>query len=468
MFRIYPTDGSITDQDHEDLSYSFNWAPDGQYWYDVVYDPSRDRGDQSRQIRMVDGYGFVDSFVIPRDAKDQQVKDLWRNLLRVPREIAIQIYTGNGEEYHRGLQALIDALPFTIRAPSFHMDVTALPGDPSFVADQISRVTGYKLPAFAIANQTPRKRGGGAIEFGGDLIPLGLKIMKMHLLLWNVEGAFLKAPQATTWWVPYHLELIMKYGHVVNSSIPADPNEAEFPPTPWPDEVMIVVKSKNPVQSSPAIASVGGPSLVPPAPAPPSSWQGPALGQASPISADASGLVGYQSSNNIRTVEGQEEIPIDPELLRIRGEARGDLEVHQMISWTTRKDYALWIGISLPIPNLSEERFHEAQLWEETDEDWALSENHAEHAYTWLQNRLVSRSTVDSVYLSPQPPTVPSFERSNVNRSCPIPAPPHGETQQITHGLSVITSYHPSHAIPHTDSSSGGGTFSCAHSAWID
>jgi hypothetical protein len=44
---------------------------------------------------------------------------------------------------------------------------------------------------------------------------------------------------STTWWLPYDFEAIVRYGHAVNSSIPEDPNEAEFPPTPWADRVVI-------------------------------------------------------------------------------------------------------------------------------------------------------------------------------------------------------------------------------------
>jgi hypothetical protein len=118
------------------------------------------------------------------------------------------------------------------------------------------------------------------------------------------------------------------------------------------------------------------------------------LGQAQPISGDAAGLVNYQSPNSVQTIDDQAEEPPDPELLRIRGEARGDAQVHHMISWTTRKDYALIVGISLPIPDLSEHGAHEGQLWEEADQQWILSENQAEHVYTWFMNRLNSRSTL--------------------------------------------------------------------------
>jgi hypothetical protein len=63
-----------------------------------------------------------------------------------------------------------------------------------------------------------------------------------------------------------------------------------------------------------------------------------------------------------------------------------------MISWTTRKDYPLMVGISLPIADQSMDNAHEAQLWEETNEDWTFEENHAIKAYQWLGERFLSRS----------------------------------------------------------------------------
>jgi hypothetical protein len=98
-------------------------------------------------------------------------------------------------------------------------------------------------------------------------------------------------------------------------------------------------------------------------------------------------------------VEGQQEEPTDEELLRLRGEAMRDDEVHAMISWTTREDYPLRIGISLPIQNPVGIELHEVQLWEETGEQWILAEKHAEYVYTWVLNRLACRSSARSLPL---------------------------------------------------------------------
>jgi hypothetical protein len=68
-----------------------------------------------------------------------------------------------------------------------------------------------------------------------------------------------------------------------------------------------------------------------------------------------------------------------------------------MISWTTLESYPLRVGVSLPVLNPAleegEEMFHEAQLWEETEEQWIVTENHAAFVYDWLSQRFASRSS---------------------------------------------------------------------------
>jgi hypothetical protein len=76
----------------------------------------------------------------------------------------------------------------------------------------------------------------------------------------------------------------------------------------------------------------------------------------------------------------------------MRGETAKDEEIHRMIGWTTRKDYPLMVGISLPIADQSFDGAHEAQLWEETNENWIFDANHAAKAYQWLGERFLSRS----------------------------------------------------------------------------
>jgi hypothetical protein len=85
-------------------------------------------------------------------------------------------------------------------------------------------------------------------------------------------------------------------------------------------------------------------------------------------------------------------LPPDPTLLRLRGETKKNEEVHAMISWTTRKDYPLMIGIGLPAKYKVGEEFHEVQLWEETDEELIVEGNQAKEVYEWLCTRIAGRA----------------------------------------------------------------------------
>jgi hypothetical protein len=117
------------------------------------------------------------------------------------------------------------------------------------------------------------------------------------------------------------------------------------------------------------------------------------LGHAQPISADVPGLVGYVSQNQGQDGAQIGDLPPDPELLRYRGEAMKNEEVHKIISRTTRKNYQLWGGVSLPIPDQVGGEYHEGQLWEETPDDMIIGEDHAETVYNWLMERLRGRSS---------------------------------------------------------------------------
>jgi hypothetical protein len=97
-------------------------------------------------------------------------------------------------------------------------------------------------------------------------------------------------------------------------------------------------------------------------------------------------LVGYHSQYDGANVPKgiEEETPPDPELLRLRGEAMRDEEVHGILSWTTRKGYQLMVGVSLPIDDPVGGDCHEGQLWEEVREELMITEKHAEAMYNWL------------------------------------------------------------------------------------
>jgi hypothetical protein len=80
-------------------------------------------------------------------------------------------------------------------------------------------------------------------------------------------------------------------------------------------------------------------------------------------------------------VEGQQEDPPEDNLQQFRGVSQKDDLIHSIISWATLESYPLRIGVSLPVANPvmidDEEVLHEAQLWEETEEQWIITENHA-------------------------------------------------------------------------------------------
>jgi hypothetical protein len=113
-------------------------------------------------------------------------------------------------------------------------------------------------------------------------------------------------------------------------------------------------------------------------------------------------LVDYNSPNQ-GTENLQLEEPEDPELMRIRGTAmRGEM-VHKEISWTTRKGYKLWIGVSLQINNPVGEHYHEGRLWEECPEDPIIEANQAEEVCNWLCEKLKERSFTKDIL----PPEMP-------------------------------------------------------------
>jgi hypothetical protein len=190
-------------------------------------------------------------------------------------------------------------------------------------------------------------------------------------------------------WIRYDFGQIMRRGHDLNTSIPVEVDMAEFPDFPWDVEVMIRIKSQNPLPVASIPAPVSGPSV------PPSTWQGPPIGTAPSISDDAANLTGHVSPNTGQDGSTLGDLPPDPDMQAFRGLADFDAAVHKMISWTTRKNYPLMIGISLPIDDESLNRAHEAQLWEQVIDEAIIENNHAETMYQWLLQKLISRSESD-------------------------------------------------------------------------
>jgi hypothetical protein len=227
LFRIYPVDGSVDNRNEEDHSYTFDWKADMQYWFEIVYDHSKDRKTRSKGVIVVDASNRTDTFVVPEAANVHQVRDLWKRFMEVPPDIEMHMQTANGHEYYWSLEIAKDVSPYTFKASNFRGEASVFNGPPHFVADQIGRNLVLKVPPFALCQVIPRRGLGPRIEFDGEAVQLNLRISREHRLSWNIEGRILRAAQASTWWIPYNLEAIMRYGHSVNTEIPEDPNEAE-------------------------------------------------------------------------------------------------------------------------------------------------------------------------------------------------------------------------------------------------
>jgi hypothetical protein len=98
LFRILPVEGSVDNPDAEDFSYDITWEAEKQYWYDIIYDPSRDSAGLARQITMVDPMGRVNSFVIPHDAIPQDIADLWKRVIDAPPDSQIDIMPNSSSD----------------------------------------------------------------------------------------------------------------------------------------------------------------------------------------------------------------------------------------------------------------------------------------------------------------------------------------------------------------------------------
>jgi hypothetical protein len=374
ILRIFQVIGSVDNQNSEDYSYTVTWEDGKQYWYDIAYDDARDRNSHAKLIRMIDGYGRVDKMVIRKNASDLQILNQWKALLEIPDAIRLGIRTRNNTDYFWTYRSVPDPIPCVFRTRATQGNANICDGPQQFKAEQIGRILDIKMPPISQCHVSRENGGPVIIQFDGEVVRLGLKILNEHLLSWNLEGQILADPNLSTWWYQYDLGKIMRHGHRINTEIPEDPDQAIFPNLPWPERVVIRIKSQAPPQIPAAPLPAGG-NPLPLVSGSPSGWQGVALGQAQPISADASGLVGYNSPNQGQDGSKMGDLPPDPELLRFRGEDKKDEEVHSIISWTTRKSYPLWAGISLPARYKVGDEFHEMQLWEETPDDKSLKKD---------------------------------------------------------------------------------------------
>jgi hypothetical protein len=276
LFRIFPTIGDVQDRDPDDGSYSIVWEANKQYWFDIVYDISKDRHGRSKEIRMVDPFDRVDSLVIPVTARIQEIADIWRRVIDIPLDIQIELRSGNNLDYFWNFRTNAELIPCTLRAQNMHADTHIFPGEDSFKADQISRILDVKVPPIPMCQTAQRERSGAIFTFDGEVPPLGLKLMKEHIFTWDIEGTLIQAPLPMSCWLPYDFNAIMRFGHTVNSDIPEWGDEAEFPPAPWGVRVTIRVKSQAPpAQPLAPLPADDGSSSPLSAPGLPAVWTGP-------------------------------------------------------------------------------------------------------------------------------------------------------------------------------------------------
>jgi hypothetical protein len=175
---------------------------------------------------------------------------------------------------------------------------------------------------------------------------LGLRVLREQNIADQLRGNLIEAPTITSWWYPYNLEAITRYGNSLNSDIPADPNEAEFPPEQWPQRVIIRIKEAPPLNPTPNPCLAGDRSAPSTAPR---TWADVDQRNPRPIGDASASLTWYRTSDEVRPAD--EGIPIDASLAELRGWTQKDEAVHKLISWTTRRDYPTHIGISLEIPD---------------------------------------------------------------------------------------------------------------------
>jgi hypothetical protein len=262
LFRILPVAGQVDNPDPDDFSYDITWEDEKQYWYDIIYDPAKDRNDRARQVLMVDSAGHADTFVIPQNADAQRVATLWRRVIDAPDDVEVSVNTGNGEIFHWGLVATKEACSDSICTPLKRRDVSIYPGKTQFEAEQINCLLELKLPPLVRSHKTIRSRSEATLQFDEEPTPLGLKIIASHIFSWNLEGAILRDTQPMELWVPSDHNAIMRRGHSLNTSIQEDPADEIFPDLPWREEVTIRIKS----QKLPPVVPIPIPAHDPPKP----------------------------------------------------------------------------------------------------------------------------------------------------------------------------------------------------------
>jgi hypothetical protein len=161
----------------------------------------------------------------------------------VPDSLPMDCARHNDLECHWGYREG-SATPFiscTLISDSNRRNVNIYHGSDAFKAEQMGRILDVKIPPFELC----RVEGNSphfTIWQPGEWTQLGLRVMREHDLVFQMNGVIIPTPSVTSWWIQYDFEAIMRCGNSVNSSIPPDPSEAEFPPFPWGNRVVVRIK----------------------------------------------------------------------------------------------------------------------------------------------------------------------------------------------------------------------------------
>jgi hypothetical protein len=211
LIQIMPSTGTVDDQDPDDQSYTITWEEGKQYWYDIVYEPHKDRESASHEVVMIDDFDRTDTLVVPVNANVHQVRDLWKQILEIPDDIQLHVQTANNREFYWTLESPRSEIPFTFSAINLRGNANIFEGSSHFRAEQLSRRLGVKIPPLVACKITPRQRHGPVIEYDGEVPQLSHRLLKSHLFSWNLNGTIFTAPEVTAWWLPYDRNEIMRF-----------------------------------------------------------------------------------------------------------------------------------------------------------------------------------------------------------------------------------------------------------------
>jgi hypothetical protein len=147
---------------------------------------------------MMDGFGRVDTMVIRNNATELQILNQWKSLLEIPESVRLSIRSGNGIDYFWTYRSCPETIPCIFRTLTQHGNASIFDGPDQFKAEQIGRILDIKMPPIVQCHVSRVNDGPVNIQYGGEVVPLGLRILREHLLSWNLGGRILTAPHLTT------------------------------------------------------------------------------------------------------------------------------------------------------------------------------------------------------------------------------------------------------------------------------